>query len=472
MYPLVRGRMPMIRAAAVALATAVSIAGCHREEAPGGTPHAAEEIEASAAAGVIEVPASVRGNLGITFAKVERRRVADTVRLPGRFESTPEAHAEYRASSQGLVTLVARQYQRVQPGEVLYRIDSEAWRLVQARLLEAELAAELLPAQQQAADRAAESAQRAIELQRARQEGLAELLKQGASQVADVADAASAMAEAEEWLGSALERQQVLVVEALALRDPVMGNRRFAIALREAATLVGRDEAWLLEAIEGQPRWRTLRAIEVTARKSGVVAMVEPTDGAFLQPGDLVMETVDPDSVRFRGFGLQADIGLIGDGDRVAIVPPHGGIASYSEAIDATLVLGVEADPDERTFDLIATPTSAPLPAWARPGVAAFVEVIVAGSEEPELALPLESVVSDGLERVFFLRDRDDPDRVRRVVADLGADDGRWVVVNSGVRPGDEVVVAGVYELKLTGSGKQQQGGHFHADGTFHAGEH
>jgi hypothetical protein len=42
-------------------------------------------------------------------------------------------------------------------------------------------------------------------------------------------------------------------------------------------------------------------------------------------------------------------------------------------------------------------------------------------------------------------------------------------VVNSGVKEGDEVVLEGVYELKLAGGGKATGGGHFHADGTWHA---
>jgi multidrug efflux pump subunit AcrA (membrane-fusion protein) len=191
-----------------------------------------------------------------------------------------------------------------------------------------------------------------------------------------------------------------------------------------------------------------------------------------VQEGDLVVEVIDPAAVRFRGFALQADISMIQDGANVRIVPPHGGIASYTEVVEAAMRLGTEADPDERTIDLVATPTGGDLPAWARPGVAAFVEVVTRGWEDSELAIPLGAVATDGLERVFFLRDRANPDQVRRVVADLGADDGRWIVVNSGVRPGDEVVLSGVHELRLTGSGKEQQGGHFHSDGTFHEAEH
>jgi hypothetical protein len=55
--------------------------------------------------------------------------------------------------------------------------------------------------------------------------------------------------------------------------------------------------------------------------------------------------------------------------------------------------------------------------------------------------------------------------------ADLGVSDGRWVVIHSGVRAGDEVVLDGVYPLMLATSGSAQKGGHFHADGTWHEGD-
>jgi len=40
------------------------------------------------------------------------------------------------------------------------------------------------------------------------------------------------------------------------------------------------------------------------------------------------------------------------------------------------------------------------------------------------------------------------------------------------VREGDEIVLAGNYQLMLATSGSAPKGGHFHSDGTFHAEDH
>ncbi|MDX2175026.1 MAG: hypothetical protein SF028_01000 [Candidatus Sumerlaeia bacterium] len=449
---------------------ALSSCGTH-DRAADGAAGPKEESEAVMPPGVFALPSSVRENLGISFVPVERRRVADTMRLPGRFESAPEARAEYRAAARGSIELAVSQYQRVEPGDLLYRLEGGAWRDAQIRLLAAEMAAATLDAKRPSVAAAVSAAERAVELQRKRLADFETLVATGAAEFSQIAEASSDLAEAEADLAAALGLARDLALEASELADPVEGNRRLELALREAALLTARDTRWLLEQVDGAPRWRGLRSIEVTARKPGVVAKVATADGGLVAEGDLVVETVDLSAVRFRGFALQADLGRVEDGAEVAIVPPHGGIATYGDALRATLALGVEADPEERTIDLLATPLGGEPPAWARPGVAAFVEVVMAGGDDPELAIPLGAVVRDGLERVFFLRDREDADTVRRVVGDLGADDGRWVVVNSGVRPGDQVVLDGVYELLLTagaGSGPAAEGGHFHSDGTFH----
>ena len=81
------------------LATALAVgSGCDK---PGNTDTAAPTTtreEAKPPSNRIDLPETVRQNLGITFAKVERRRVASTIRVPGRFELLPTARREYRAT--------------------------------------------------------------------------------------------------------------------------------------------------------------------------------------------------------------------------------------------------------------------------------------------------------------------------------------------------------------------------------------
>src|SRR5688500_1197854 len=97
------------------------------------------------------------------------------------------------------------------------------------------------------------------------------------------------------------------------------------------------------------------------------------------------------------------------------------------------------------------------------------MEIAAEESGGAELAIPTSAIVKDELVHVFYRRDPNNPDKVIRMEADLGVNDGKWVAVQSGVKAGDEVVLEGVYELKLAGGGRGAGGGgHFHADGTWH----
>jgi hypothetical protein len=80
-------------------------------------------------------------------------------------------------------------------------------------------------------------------------------------------------------------------------------------------------------------------------------------------------------------------------------------------------------------------------------------------------------VTRDGTRSIIFRRDPANPDKVIRMDADLGVNDGRWVTIGSGVKEGDEIVLDGVYQLMLATAGNAPKGGHFHSDGTFHEGE-
>lgn len=474
----------------------LALLGCDRaaqdETAPEHTNEHANE--AAPLTNRINVPESVRGNLGITFAKVESRRVAQTIRVPGRFEYMPEARREYRTMLAGRVELLVKQLDAVQPGQPLYRLSSAQWRELQQRLSDAESTIRqsearvgAIPTLIAAHRRHEEILEQSIALWERRLAKLEESERTGVVTAGDVVSASSTLASQRAELAEILEKEADLegqIVAAQAEHDAA--HARFRLLIATASTLLGMDENVLAAPYdidqhlhtgihsheETRPlplaKWRQINEIIVSATDSGAVEALGLTNGAWAAEGALVLTTVDPKRLRFRATAMQSDLGRLADGLPARIIPPKGGTLERQATMDATLTLGLGADAQERTAELIAVPKETA--GWARVGVAAHLDVTTAGGTET-LAIPLSSVIQDGLSKVFFRRDPNDPDKVIRMEADLGVNDGRWIVVESGVREGDEVVLDGVYQLMIATSGTVEKGGHFHSDGTFHAGE-
>ncbi len=476
------------------LAAAPVLSGCPREpvDTPGESASAARESPAPSDR--IDMPDTVRKNLGITFAKVESRNVARTIRVPGRFEIAPNALREYHTMLGGRVEIRVAQYDRVAPGQVLYTLDSPAWRALQQEMSGTEMAihqavarvATIAPLMAAHKDHE-ESLRSAVEVWTERVRQL-EQSSSGVITAEDLAQARGMMTSNRSELSEVFEKQAELDARRIEVQSELFAAKeRFELQMMVAATLLGMDAVALLapadstlerhlhaaHATDGasQPHavWREIQIVEVRAAAPGVVQSMALTNGAWAAETDLVLTTVEPEKIRFRARGLQSDLGRLRDGLVARVVPPAGGSIAMQDTMEGVISLGLLADADERTVDILMTPDK---PAsWARAGVAAHLEIVAEGAGEPELAIPISATIRDGLQTIFFRRDPKDANKVIRVEADLGVSDGRWVAVHSGVREGDEVVMDGIYPLMLATSGSAQKGGHFHADGEFHEGK-
>ncbi len=422
-----------------------------------------EQAEADTPTNRIDIPATVRRNLGVTFAPVERRRVDATIRIPGAFELQPRARREYRLKLPGRVQLLVDQYQPVEPGDLLFRFQSPEWPELQHEIIVGEQGIASAEAEIMVAEAMTAEAETKLAIMRERLASLA---------AADF-KRADLEAEADELEASLprLRAQRVLAETKLANAER---TRRHALHRAAAATGLDESELESPDAHDGivEPLYRTIDWIDVVADEAGVVEQLAITDGAFAPDSTMVLSVVDPDRVRFRAHALQADLNRIRKQTSARIVPPMSPGVDISDGVEATVAIGLEAHPEERTMTLLATP--AEQRDWIRPGVAAFLEIAAESTGGYALAIPRAAVVRDGLTHVFFRRDPKDPNKAIRVEADLGVSDGRWIAINSGVSLNDQIVLAGAYELKLATqqSGTVQKGGHFHADGTFHAEDH
>jgi hypothetical protein len=430
----------------------VTTPGCTREQDPARP--APERAPAPAPTNRVDIPESVRRNLGITFARVEPRTVERTLRVPGRFELVPAARREYRSPVEGTVEVLIAQHQRVEAGTPLFRVTSPE--LVQLRDDTAAARARV---------DAYEPLKRAHEGHRESLGAQAKLWADRVAQLERIRDAggggASQIAAARAELGNV----QIALAGVAAEETELESTRRVdESALR---SLESRRSLLLAGTGCGEAAQSVAGALVVCASAPGQVDQVPASQGGRIDRSALVASVIDPSQVRFRAKALQSDLGRLHDGMRGRIAMGSATAASDT-AIAGPLTIAPVADADARTIELLVVPEG--LQPWARAGITGTLEVPLAGASD-ELAIPLSAVVRDGAVPIVFRRDPANPDRAIRLEADLGTNDGQWVAILSGVREGDEVVVAGSHQLMLATSGTAAKGGHFHPDGTFHEGE-
>lgn len=464
-----------------AIVLMLSCGGCKKAPDVVGASSSGHDESRPAVTNRVDIPAPVRRNLGVTFATVEYRAVASTLRLPGRFELLPTSRREYRATLGGRVELMVSQYQRVEKGELLAKIDAIGWRQLQEQLVSAESALaqagvrlESMGPLRAAHLRHEESLSAKIAMWQERVRRLEDLRAAGGGSGRELAEARATLNSTEAELADAMEKDADLAARQRELQTEVRAaGARLDLLLRSAAAVMGMEPEELVKPAAGEPGappvWRSLRQVEVRASAPGVVETLGVTNGGLAEAGGLLITVVRPEAVRFRARALQSDLGRLREGLVAGIVPPAGATLAENERMHGRVTLGLGADADQRTIDILVAPER--VAEWARAGVAAQLELTLDGGGE-ELAIPLAAVVRDGAGPVVFRRDPANPDKAIRLEADLGVSDGRWIAVLSGLKEGDEVVVGGNYQLMLSMSGSMPKGGHFHADGTYHEEDH
>lgn len=406
----------------------------------------------------VDIPAAVRQNLGVTFARVEARPVAATLRLPGAFELPPTAMREYRAPLAGRIELKVAESASVAVGDVLYELDAPDWRTLTEDVAATEAKVASMGPLREAHRVHEESLGRKVDLWKARLVQLEEIRAAGGGNAREMNEARATLVATEAELADVMEKDAALDAE----------QKMAEAALR---ALRARREA-LVRAAGGEIA--STGALIVRAVEPAVVAAIHAPNGALVDQGADVVETVRGDAIRFRARALQSDLLRIPDGAKVrvvaAVTPGRG--EDDPTPIEGTLRITPIADATSRTAEVLVDldPAQVAKAVWDRAGVAASVEITLAGGTD-ELAIPAAAIVRDGTESVIFRRDPANADKVIRLIADLGVTDGRWTVIQSGVKRGDEIVVGGNYQLMLATSGSAPKGGHFHSDGTYHEGE-
>ena len=210
--------------------------------------------------------------------------------------------------------------------------------------------------------------------------------------------------------------------------------------------------------------------VTVRAATEGMVESLIAQDGAWLETGAAAIQTVRTHHLRFKALVAASDALHLKDG-MSAKVGAHPGRIRIGVGDDTGLV---------PVYVLFAGDVK------ALAGERSDAECVTDETEKPHLAVPSKCIVSIGLQPTVFVRDPHNAERFIATPVVPVVSGGAWTAVE-GLSPYAkkphtrdlfphrcEIVCEGAYELKLAlaSDGAGREPGHFHADGTFHTGEH
>lgn len=455
-------RIPLVALGAITILTSCS---------PEGTTEDPETSEKTIT-NRLSVPPDVVANLGITFAEAKRGKIGIWIEVPGELRAPERSRWTLRAPAAGRLLEVVQRWKPVETGEIVAEMRSPALQKAQQSLLAAYSRKEHALEDAEAAGLRLTESQARLKAARALETASLERLER----LRKIGQGASAFSP-----GEILEAQRLhseasrSSLEAAVRRDELRHSARekeliqdqaqlqVRQALEALSLLSGRTEEELLEDHDSEPRWKGLASILVRAPARGVVVDVHGSPGDTVLEGKILVEILDPEVLHFRGWLPEADLGSLRSGAPVRVELPGGAEPILTELIGPLPV----ADTARRRVGIEA---KIPNPDGVLPqGLSASASVQIRESQNEEVLIPENCVIADGLEMIVFRRDPADPDSVIRTPVELGLRGAGSVEVLSGVLEGDSVVQAGIHQLKQTGLGKAAQGGHFHADGTWHS---
>jgi hypothetical protein len=198
--------------------------------------------------------------------------------------------------------------------------------------------------------------------------------------------------------------------------------------------------------------------VTVRAAEDGMIESLLAQNGAWLETGAAAVQTVQMHDLRFKALAAASDALRLKD-SMPAKVGENAGRIQLGVGDDSGLV------PVYVLFDSEVS---------AIAGERGHAECVTDETESPHAAIPSKCIVSVGLQPTVFMKDPHDAERFIAIPVIPGASGGGWTAVEGLSSHKSEIVCEGAYELKLAlpSAGAKKESGHFHADGTFHTGEH
>ena len=195
-------------------------------------------------------------------------------------------------------------------------------------------------------------------------------------------------------------------------------------------------------------------SLVLRAPLAGTVTQREFVLGQRVDAGTHLLTVLDPSRLRIRFHVPASQANELGDVTG-ATYAPEG--AAQALRADRVVAVGSALDPVRRTVPVtveVENPTGA-----LKPGMLVNGRLLT-GGPEPGVVVPAEAIRDEDGLLVSYVQIGGETFERRAV--EIGATDGIWTVVNSGVRRGERVVVRGTYTIKLSSLNTSEISDHGH----------
>lgn len=345
-------------------------------------------VDGAQTTGVLSLTPEQMAGLALETGIVERRRIAAELSLPGRIEEDRRRSFTIAPIVAAVIDDVAAvEHDRVQKGQILARLRSDALGEAQAGYLDALARFRL------------------AEAERKRVEGL--------------------------WKESIVSESRWLQVDS--------DYKRAAAALeqqRRLLKLAGLDDRQIADIEEHPDR---LAVFDLVSPADGIVVESTAVSGKAIAAGEKVFRVIDPSQL---WVDVRIPTAYIGDVVVGAAALVDVQLSSRQRIRGEVLSLGADVDPQSQTVEgriVVENPEG-----LLRPGM--FAGITLSGRGHDGLAVPASAVTRQGnRSHVFKVVG---PGQFMAVAIDAGAEMAGWIPVLAGLEEGMPVVIKGVAELK------------------------
>lgn len=221
------------------------------------------------------------------------------------------------------------------------------------------------------------------------------------------------------------------------------------LRLAEQELTAAQQQAQITQA--GEQRVNPVRTFPLTAPVSGVISETTFTPGQQVEAGKPLFTIMNLDRVYIEAQVFEKDLATVTSAKRASFKVtafPNEVFQIGENTPNRLITVGASVDPEKRTVPVVYEVTNPS--GRLRDGMFAEITIDTTGGGEV-VSVPRTAVVDEQGKKIVYVYDGGE--RFEKRVVRVGSEGQTSIEIQSGLKPGERVVVEGIYQLRSTAPG-------------------